>query len=154
VSSHDPIYAKESPTTAGPTDQPYSTAGSESDMTPPAVTAPFAAATQRTLAAAGDQFNALTQFGSAKPVLSAKDRASAIIERGKLYEGLFVRDGVIQLNQHGLLSVLEFLRADAAIRAKAVALGYGVEAQAVAVESVPGGYVGRFGGHDIYAAAT
>jgi hypothetical protein len=123
-------------------------------MTQPAATVPFAAGAQRTFAAPGDQFNALTRFGSATPVLSPKDLAQATAERRKRYESIFVHDGVIQFDQHRIIDVLDFLRADEAIRAKAVALGYGAQAQAVPVTSVPGGYVGRFGGHDIYAATT
>jgi hypothetical protein len=135
-------------------DHTYSTAAPYSSTMPPAMPIPFAATAQRTFAAAGDQFNALTRFGTDRAPLSPKDRAQAIAEQRKVYEGIFVRGGVIEFDQHRIHDLFTFLRADEAIRAKAVALGYGAAAQAVPVTSVPGGYVGRFGGHDIYAATT
>jgi hypothetical protein len=135
-------------------EQTYAVIGPYSYMTPPAMPIPFAGPTQQTFAAAGDQFNALTRFGTDRAPLSLEDRVQATEERRKLYETIFVRNGFIEFDQHGITDVLAFLRADAAIRAKAVALGYGALAQSVPVTSVPGGFVGRFGGHDIYAAAT
>jgi len=129
-------------------------AAPDSDVSRQAVAIPFATATQRSFAAVADQFNALARFGSDRPTLSPADGAELTVDTRDRYEGLFIRDGFIQVDQHRFHDTLEFVRADGAIRAKAVALGYGAQAQAVAVTSVPGGYVGRFGGHDIYVATT
>lgn len=120
-------------------------------VTPAATPIPLAAAVQQTFTAAGEQFHALTRFGTGRAPLSPEDRIQAIAEQRKLYEGIFIGGGSIEFDQHRIVDLLAFLRADEAIRAKAVALGYGAEAQTVPVTFVPGGYVGRFGGHDIYA---
>jgi hypothetical protein len=115
--------------------------------------APFRStgAEQKSFIAAGDQFTALARFGreSAHAVLVANEPY-----RQSGFENAFIKDGVIAIDAHGnLKSYLEYVRAVEAIQAKAVVLGYGAQAQAVPIDSVPGGYVGRFGGHDIYAPA-
>ena len=115
---------------------------------------PFATATQRSFAAAGNQFAVLTQFGSARPdAAPIGDRVTATNDARQRYQDIFVRDRVIQFDQNGYRGVQEYLRAAEVIRAKAVALGYGPLSESVDITSVPGGYVGRFGGHDIYAAS-
>jgi hypothetical protein len=114
------------------------------------------AATQLSFVAAGNQFNALTRFGSeAGDAASTEYRTKGVAQSRNEYERIFLRDRVVEINANGLVpGVAEYIRAVNAIRAKAVALGYGAQAQSVPITSVPGGYVGRFGGHDIYAAAN
>jgi hypothetical protein len=114
-----------------------------------------AAATQQYFAAAGNQFNALTRFGSeGAGAVSIEDRARATEQRRIEYERVFRRDGILEIDANGrrLPGVADYFRAVEEIQAKALALGYGAQSKAVPITSVPGGYVGRFGGHDIYAA--
>jgi hypothetical protein len=112
------------------------------------------AATQLSFAAAADQLRALSEFGPrGSDAVSAEDRERAVARRRKEYESTFIRDGAIRLDSNGLLEFVAWSHAVEAIRAKALALGYGALSQTVPITSVPGGYVGRFGGNDIYAAA-
>jgi len=136
-------------------DSKYSIAGSAGDVTLQAVPTLSASATHLSFTAASNQFNALTRFGSeGADAVSIEDRARATALRRKEYESVFLRDGVLEIDSHGgLRDYLKYSRAVEAIRAKAAALGYGAQSQAVPITSVPGGYVGRFGGNDIYAAA-
>lgn len=126
------------------------------DVTLQAVPTLSAATTQMSFAVAGNQLNALARFGAeGADGVSLECQARATEQRLREYENRFLRDRVFEINANGALPKIgEYLRAVEAIRAKAVALGYGAEAQTVPITSVPGGYVGRFGGHDIYAAAN
>lgn len=140
---------------ANATDCEHSTAGFARDATLQAVPTLSAAATQLSFAAAVNQLNALARFGAAGgDGVSPECRARATELRVREYESRFIRDRVIEINANGLVpGIIEYLRAAEAIQAKAAALGYGAQSQTVPITSVPGGYVGRFGGHDIYAAA-
>lgn len=84
------------------------------------------AATQIALVTAVRQLSGLIRFGSDNATLKSK--------------------GALQQ------TVVGYLRATLEIRAKAALLGYGPESKNVPITGVPGGYVGRFGGNDIYAA--
>ncbi|HYR10912.1 MAG TPA: hypothetical protein VEQ60_24240 [Longimicrobium sp.] len=109
---------------------------------------------QLSLAAAGNQFNALSRFGiQTADAVRMEDRVRAIARERNRYANIFLRDGALEIDSNGVRDYIEYQRAVEVIRAKAAALGYGAESQAVPITSVPGGYVGRFGGNDIYAAA-
>jgi hypothetical protein len=115
------------------------------------------ATAQRAFAAAGDQFNALRRFASVGGAqgLSIEERAKATRQRMHEFETAFVRLGAIEVDAHGSLrDEIKYARAVEAIQAKALALGYGAQSTAVPITSVPGGYVGRYEGHDIYAATS
>ena len=133
----------------------HSTAGFARDATLQAVPTQSAATTQLSFAVAGNQLNALARFGAeGADGVSLECRTLATEHRLREYESRFVRDRVLEINANGLIpGIVEYLRAAEAIQAKAAALGYGAQSQTVPITSVPGGYVGRFGGHDIYAAA-
>ncbi len=130
-------------------------AGSAGHATLEAVPTLSAAATQMSFAAAANQFNVLTRFGTeGANAVSIDDRARATAERRNEFESIFIRDGMISIDSNGGIRVIvEYLHAVEVIRAKAAALGYGAQSQTVPITEVPGGYVGRFGGNDIYAAA-
>jgi len=131
-----------------------SSADSDDDVTQQAAPTPSAAALQRSFVAASSQFNALARFGSAAAdAFSLEDQARAWELKQKEFKNAFLHDKALEIDSHGdLRDYLKYLRAVEAIRVKAAALGYGAESQAVPINSVPGGYVGRFGGNDIYAA--
>jgi hypothetical protein len=113
-----------------------------------AVPALPAGAAQMSFAAAGDQLNALRRLRFEGP-----NEAEALAQRRNLYQRTFISGGAIELDSSGAIrSILEERRAIEAIQKKAAALGYGEQAT-VSFLSVAGGYVGRYGGHDIYAAA-
>lgn len=132
-------------------DSTHATTDPAVDVAP--LVAPFRStgAEQKSFVAAGDQFTALARFG--------REGANAVVvfnepHRKSGLENAFIKDGVVAIDAHGnLKSYLDYARAVEAIQAKAVVLGYGAEVQAVPIDSVPGGYVGRFGKHDIYAPA-
>ena len=113
-----------------------------------------AAASQQSFAAAGNQFNALMRFGSqGADRASIEERARLMEERRRHFESVFVHERILEIDANFLNpEFIEYQRAVDAIRAKAAALGYGPQSLSVPITSVPGGYVGRFGGHDIYAA--
>lgn len=121
----------------------------------PAISAQSGAAMNPSFVAALDQFNALARFGvSAGDMVSENGRAHLSAEKSKALKDAFIHHGMVEIDAHGgFADYLKYARAADAIRAKAAALGYGVAAQAVPILPAPGGYVGRFGGHDIYAAA-
>lgn len=84
----------------------------------------------------------------------AAEEVSLRAERSRAWKEAFLKNGVLEIDSHGgVADYLKYARAVDAIRAKAATLGYGPGSEAVPILPVPGGYVGRFGGHDIYAAA-
>lgn len=103
-------------------------------------------------AAALSQFATLTRFGnSSSNAVSAAEQARLGSEA--LREQFF-RKGRLDFLPHGRVADdLGYRESARAIREKAVQLGYGDMVQSVPIRSVAGGYVGRFGGHDIYAAS-
>ena len=111
--------------------------------------------TRQSFAAASDQFNAMARFGFEKigsVFTGNSDNDPATISKARLDR--FLEGGVFTIDQHGdLHDYFDYTRAVEAIQAKAVALGYGPQSKAVPIDTVPGGYVGRYIGHDIYAPA-
>jgi hypothetical protein len=68
------------------------------------------------------------------------------------HEGLIRPISLKLLAQHYHVNSLRALLAAVKIRAKASVLGYGSGSEAISITPVPGGYVARFEGNDIYAA--
>jgi hypothetical protein len=132
-------------------DSEYPASDATAKVTPQAAPVLSASVSQLSFRTATDQLSALTRFGSeATAVVSIEDKRRPTAQ----FERVFLRDGAFEIDSHGdLRDYLKYARAVEAIQAKAVALGYGAQSQAVPITSVPGGYVGRFGGNDIYAAA-
>lgn len=111
----------------------------------------FPVATRLVLDAAASQFIGLTRFEAyGTDALTDPFRASAGGLTG--LKDSFIHDGVVEIIRGRAASFASYLHAVDVIRKKAAALGYGPEADAVPIDYVTGGYVGRFGGHDIYAA--
>jgi hypothetical protein len=112
------------------------------------------AAVQLASAAAQHQFQALVLYGVGTNTASAA--ASLALTPAESRKGLkraFIDRGFIEFDSNGFNDLSKYSAAANAIRAKAAALGYGAEANSVEITAVPGGYVGRFGGNDIYASA-
>ncbi|HEX3482359.1 MAG TPA: hypothetical protein VHT91_45395 [Kofleriaceae bacterium] len=127
-------------------------------MPPPAAPAtlrPLVTVTRQSVVAAGDQFNAMAHPGFDRAsVFAIGDRVQDSAGRSKAGLDRFIQDGAFAVDQHGGVSdYLDYLRAVEAIQAKAVTLGYGAQAKAIPIDTVPGGYVGRYERNDIYAAA-
>jgi hypothetical protein len=96
-------------------------------------------------------FHGALPFRSRARLRSGDVRAE--LDRRKKYESIFVKEGVIEIDSSGnIREHLKYARAVEEIRAKAAALGYGALSQSVPITDVRGGYVGRFGGHDIYVS--
>ncbi len=134
------------------TDSKHST-GSPADATLQPLSFRSAAAMQQSFAAADTAFTALTRFGyEVAQTVPIEDRVRAMAQIRKQQESAFIRNGIIEIDSSGSYrDIQEYWRAVEAIRAKAVALGYGAQSQTIPIVSVPGGYVGRFEGNDIYA---
>jgi len=99
------------------------------------------------LSAAAHQLNTMTQkVNVASTTISAQTSAASLEAKNA-----FVLNGSVTFDpNHQVFSLLEYTNAVKAIQAKAVALGYGAQAQSVSVTGVPGGYVGQFSNNDIY----
>lgn len=110
------------------------------------------AATQLAAIAAQHQFQTLSLYGVGENV-SAAAAARPLRDPKKALKQAFIDGGFMEFDSNGLNDLIKFSAAYRAIRDKAAALGYGAASNSVEITAVPGGYVGRFGGNDIYASA-
>ncbi len=122
------------------------------ELTLKSITTASEAATRLSLVAASNQLQSLALHAPHLPGGEAGETPRT--RRLKLREDLkhaFINEGFAELSANHNISIAAVVWASSAIRAKAAALGY-TNVDAVEITSVPGGFVGRFGGNDIYAA--
>jgi hypothetical protein len=102
---------------------------------------------------AAHQFQTLARYGAESLVsTSLSDERRAQAARRAALVHAFIEHGAAEFDSNLYSDILKFNAASQAIRAKAASLGYGLAANTVEITAVPGGFVGRFGGNDIYAS--
>lgn len=112
------------------------------------------AATRLESVIAAHQFHTLALYSAEWLVsTSLSDERSAQAARREALVQAFIEHGSAEFDSNRYSDILKFNAASRAIRAKAASLGYGPTANTVEITAVPGGFVGRFGGNDIYASA-
>lgn len=115
--------------------------------TPPLATSVSAQAAQRSFADSSNQIAALMTF---HPEFHSEFRPEVIART--LHDG---ETHVVAIRADGLdADALAYIKAEDAIEAKALSLGYGSQDGAGDVTAVPGGYLRRYANHDIYSSLT